>query len=64
MEHRSPKLAYVGAHSEAEAAVAVAERGLAAWRAAKAAWLDSFATFEAQEAAAATSCRTLEPGER
>jgi hypothetical protein len=55
MEHRSPQLAYGGSHSEAEAAVAVAERGLATWRAAKAAWLDSFAAFAAQEAAAATS---------
>jgi hypothetical protein len=34
----------------AEAAVAVAERGLAAWRDAKAAWLSDFATFAAEEA--------------
>jgi hypothetical protein len=39
----------------AESSVAVAERGLAAWRAAKAAWLDSFAAFVAPEAEAAPS---------
>jgi hypothetical protein len=39
-------------HSDtgAEAAVAVAERGLAAWREAKAAWLSDFASFVADEA--------------
>jgi len=37
--------------AEADMAIAVAERGLDAWRAAKAAWLDSFAAFAAQEAA-------------
>jgi hypothetical protein len=45
-------------HSEtgAEAAVAVAERGLAAWRDAKAAWLSEFALF-----AAAEEARLLQP---
>ena len=42
-------------HTGAEAAVTVAERGLDSWRSAKAAWLDSFALFVAQEAAAAPS---------
>ncbi|MGA2007517.1 MAG: hypothetical protein ABSH27_08190 [Solirubrobacteraceae bacterium] len=42
-------------HTGAEAAVAVAERGLDSWRSAKAAWLDSFELFVAQEAAAAPS---------
>jgi hypothetical protein len=64
MDHRTPQPAYGGAHSEAEAAVAVAERGLAAWRTAKAEWLDSFAVFAAQEAAAATPFGTLEPSRR
>ncbi len=36
--------------SDAETAADVAERGLAAWRAAKEAWLDAFAAFAAQEA--------------
>jgi hypothetical protein len=58
MERRSPQLAYGGTHREADAAVAVAERGLTSWRAAKAAWLDSFAAFAAQEAAAPTSPAT------
>jgi hypothetical protein len=40
----------------AEAAVAVAERGLAAWRDAKAAWLSDFAIF-----AAAEEARSLQP---
>jgi hypothetical protein len=39
----------------AEAAVAVAERGLAAWRDAKAAWLSEFATFAAATAEEARS---------
>jgi hypothetical protein len=34
-------------YSGAEAAAAVAERGLAGWREAKVAWLDAFANFEA-----------------
>ncbi|MGD1049582.1 MAG: hypothetical protein ABR947_00745 [Solirubrobacteraceae bacterium] len=54
----SPQVAYNGAHDEAEAAVAVAECGLASWRAAKAAWLDSFAAFIAQEDAASTALAT------
>jgi hypothetical protein len=33
----------------AEAAVAVAERGLGAWREAKAAWLEAFAAFPAAQ---------------
>jgi hypothetical protein len=64
MEDPRPQVAYDGAHSEAEAAVAVAERGLATWRAAKADWLDSFAAFAAQEATAATPIGTPEPGKR
>jgi hypothetical protein len=38
-----------GRHDEAETAVAVAERGLAAWREAKAAWLQAVAGFGTQE---------------
>jgi hypothetical protein len=64
MERRSPQLAYGGAHSEAEAAVDVAERGLTTWRAAKLAWLDSFAAVAAQEAAASSSLAMLEPRRR
>jgi hypothetical protein len=58
MEDRSAELAFARSHSEAEAAAAVAERGLASWRAAKAAWLDSFAAFMAQEAAVSSSLAT------
>jgi len=36
-------------YTEADAAVEVAERGLASWREAKAAWLDAFAAFTTQE---------------
>jgi hypothetical protein len=64
MEHRSPQLASAGARSEADAAVEVAERGLATWRTAKVAWLDSFAAFVAQEAAASTSPVTTESRRR
>jgi len=46
-------------HTGAEDAVAVAERGLDSWRSAKAAWLDSFELFLAQEAAAAPSAAEL-----
>jgi len=36
-------------YSGAEAALAVGERGLHAWRASKLAWLDAFAAFAAAE---------------
>jgi hypothetical protein len=51
MERRNHDLSRVRTQAESETAVAVAERGLESWRAAKAAWLDSFAAFVAQEAA-------------
>jgi hypothetical protein len=51
MERLNNDLPRNAALPEADMAVAVAERGLDAWRAAKAAWLDSFAVFVAQEAA-------------
>ncbi|MGA2757547.1 MAG: hypothetical protein ABSF58_09350 [Solirubrobacteraceae bacterium] len=41
------------ARAEAEAAVAVAERGLESWRQAKAEWLASFSAFVAAEATSA-----------
>jgi hypothetical protein len=44
--------------SDTETAADVAERGLAAWRAAKEAWLDAFAAFAAQEADASPSAVT------
>jgi len=59
MERRNHDIAWSSAHAEADTAVAVAERGLDSWRAAKLAWLDSFAAFVAQEAAAAPTASTL-----
>jgi len=51
MEHRNHQWSGSSTQTEADTTVAVAERGLESWRAAKAAWLDSFAAFAAQEAA-------------
>jgi hypothetical protein len=59
MERRNHDIARSSAHAEADTAVAVAERGLDSWRAAKLAWLDSFAAFVAQEAAAAPTASAL-----
>jgi len=59
MDQLNHDLARSSAHAEAESAVAVAERGLDSWRAAKLAWLDSFAAFVAQEAAAAPAASRL-----
>ncbi len=53
-----PNIACVADHTEAESAVAVAERGLASWREAKEAWLDSFAAFVAQEDGLVTTAPT------
>lgn len=55
MERRDYELAGVSVQPEADSAVAVAERGLESWRAAKAAWLDSFAAFAAEEALATSA---------
>ena len=43
-----------GSYTGADAAVAVAERGVHAWREAKLAWLNAFAALRADEAASAT----------
>ena len=59
MERRNDNIARSSAHAEAETAVAVAERGLDSWRAAKLAWLHSFAAFAAHEAAAAPTASTF-----
>jgi hypothetical protein len=53
MQQRNNVLILGYGHTEAQMAVGVAECGLDSWRAAKAAWLDSFAAFAAAEAAAA-----------
>ena len=52
MEQRTNVLILGSGHTEAQMAVGVAECGLDSWRAAKTAWLDSFAVFAAAEAAA------------
>ncbi len=52
MEYGNHEMSPVSEYSEADSRVVVAERGLVSWRAAKAAWLDSFAVFAAQEALA------------
>lgn len=59
MEHRNHQWSGASAQTETETTVAVAERGLESWRAAKAAWLDSFAAFMAQEAASTPTVSQL-----
>jgi hypothetical protein len=53
MELSSYERSSSAARAESEIAVAVAERGLDSWRAAKLAWLDSFSAFVAEEAMSA-----------
>ncbi len=54
-EHHTEKHHSEKPYSGAEAAVAVAEPGLASWRAAKLAWLEAAATLRAPESASAST---------
>lgn len=49
-------------YTGAEAAIAVAETGLASWRAAKQAWLDAVASLPAPESGSARTSWAQTPG--